>query len=256
MAGPRSSASGFAVLTVRLALVVGLAAPLLVLAAAILTKTGTLDWRFGYGELTLRWAALLALAGSALGLAAVVLALKDRRLWLLAAVALLAPAATLVGFGWVRAQAAQTPPVHDVSTNWDEPLMPSRALAVRRGSGAAVARDPVVGAEAGPGWAGRRVAEVNAQTCPGARPVLRAVDFERVRAVLEGQGVELLGAAPWAVEGTHESWWFGFRTDVIVRIRPGRTDVRAVAREDRPDLGFTCRLVTRIVEGLERSPGL
>lgn len=252
MAESRAGGGGAAALTVRLALVVGLAAPLLVLAAAMLTKTGTLDWRFGYGELTLRWAALLALAGSALGLVAVTLALKDRRLWLPAAVAFLAPAATLAGFGWVRAQAAQTPPVHDVSTNWEEPPMPSRGLARRRGPDAApVERDPVVGAGAGPAWAGRRVAEINAETCPGARPVSRAVDFERVQAVLEGQGIELLAAAPWAVEGTHESWWFGFRSDVVVRIRPERTDVRAVGREDRPDLGFNCRLVTRIVEGLE-----
>lgn len=248
MADARAGRGGVAPLIVPLAVVVGLAAPVLVLVAAILTKTGTIDWRLGWETLTLRWAALLSLAGSALGLLAVILALKDRRLWLAAAVAFLAPAVTLAGFGWLNARMARTPPIHDAATNWAEPPMPGRAVARQRAREAApVERDPMVDAAYGPAWAGRRVAEIGAETCPGARPIPRAPDFDEVQAALEAEGVEVLTAAPWAVEGVHESWWFGFRSDVIVRIRPERTDVRVVGRQPRPDLGASCRLVSRIV---------
>ena len=59
------------------------------------------------------------------------------------------------------------------------------------------------------------------------------------------------GAATFEVEGVHEGAWFGFPYDAVVRIRPGRTDVRVVARDPRPDGGATCRLTAKIVANLE-----
>jgi hypothetical protein len=37
----------------------------------------------------------------------------------------------------------------------------------------------------------------------------------------------------------------------VVRIRPGRTDIRVAARDPRPDGGAACRLMEKIVTALE-----
>ena len=67
--------------------------------------------------------------------------------------------------------------------------------------------------------------------------------------------MQVIGQAPWRVEGTYESFWFGFEDDVVVRIRPGRTDVRSISRVGGSDLGANCRRVTKIVRELERTAG-
>jgi len=110
--------------------------------------------------------------------------------------------------------------------------------------------DPRAPIEAGPPWGGRRVAEINAETCPGARTVRRNVDPDEAARVLERNGVRIKGRAPWRVEGTYESFWFGFKDDVVVRIRPEGTDVRSISRVGRSDIGANCKRVTKIVEAL------
>lgn len=237
---------------VRLALVVGLVAPVLVGIGAFATKTGLLTPEVGYERLVLGWAALAARIGAAAGLLAVAASLTDlRRLLPWALAALVIPGATLAGFLVFERAQADRPPVHDVSTNWDEPPNFSDQMMARRGPSAApVEASPTVPADLGPPWGGQTVAAINARTCPGAAPVPRQVSPDEAARALEQTGVQVIGRAPWRVEGTHESWWFGFETDVVVRIRPGRTDVRAVGRAARPDLGAACRRVTAIVEAL------
>ncbi|OYX81127.1 MAG: hypothetical protein B7Y85_02965 [Brevundimonas sp. 32-68-21] len=64
-------------------------------------------------------------------------------------------------------------------------------------------------------------------------------------------GFPIVRASTFEVEGVHEGAWFGFAYDAVVRIRPGRTDIRVTARDSRPDGGATCRLTNRIVTALE-----
>ena len=101
-------------------------------------------------------------------------------------------------------------------------------------------------------YAGRRVAEVNAETCPGARTIPRLVSTEEVVAALEAEGVVVIGQAPWRVEGEQESPWFGRARDVVVRMQPEATDIRSIDRIGLIDLGQNCDLVTALVERLSR----
>ena len=50
--------------------------------------------------------------------------------------------------------------------------------------------------------------------------------------------------------GSHRGFWFGTVHDAVIRIRPGRTDVRVAARDDRAHGGEACRLATRISTAL------
>jgi len=234
------------------AAVFGLAAPALALAGAVGTKLGFIDWETGFRTLTVQWASWAAMAGVATGLLALVLARKSLgRRWIAVAVALLVPLATLGLFWKVKADAGRLPPIHDVATDWGQPLGFSReVMEARAGADNAVEADPRVPDRLGPPWGGRRVAEINAETCPGARPVMRELTPDQVAAAFEKAGVQVRGRAPWKVEGVHESFWFGFKDDVVARIRPERTDIRSISRVGLSDLGANCARVTRIVAAL------
>jgi fatty-acyl-CoA synthase len=148
-------------------------------------------------------------------------------------------------------------PVHDVSTNWDDPVTLSDELMVARGKAANPAENnPLVPASAGAPWAGKRVAEVNAQTCPRAKAIMHGVDPDRVAQVLQANDVQVLGSQVFRVEGVYTGFWFGAKDDVVVRIRPERTDVRSIRREGVSDDGTNCKRVTRIVEALDRQPSI
>lgn len=237
---------------IKLAVVIGLLAPLLVLAGAVGTKLGLIDWKVGFGTMTVGWAPKAAMAGVALGLIALVLAFRDfRRLGILALVALLVPALTLGAFAKFRADAKSVPPIHDVATDWSQPLgFSQQVMDARRGSPNPVEADPVVPDRVGPPWAGRRVAEINAETCPGAKPVMRELTPDQVAEAFEAAGVQVQGRAPWKVEGVYESFFFGFKDDVVARIRPERTDIRSISRVGMSDIGANCERVTKIVKAL------
>ena len=245
---------------VKFVAVAGLAAPLLVLFAAMATDIGWIGFDFGVGVVTLQWAWWAAWIGTGLGLAAVALNLGNLgRAWPWLLVAVLAPGLTLAAMLVTKARAADLPPVHEVATDWSEPLAFTNDHVARRGPAAhPIEPDPIIPERvaglnrAWAPYAGRRVAEENAETCPGARTIPRLVSTEEVVAALEAEGVVVIGQAPWRVEGEQESPWFGRARDVVVRMQPEATDIRSIDRIGLIDLGQNCDLVTALVERLSR----
>ena len=67
---------------------------------------------------------------------------------------------------------------------------------------------------------------------------------------LEQAGFRAHGAGVQRADGTHTGFWFGVTHDAVIRIRPGRTDIRVAARDPLPHGGEACRLATRISEAL------
>jgi len=239
---------------------VGVAAPLVVLIAAMGSDIGWISLETAISFLTLGLGWWLSILGTGLGL--VVAALSIRRLgrawpWLL--VGLVFPALTLGGFIWMKARADALPPVHETATDWSEPLGISSTLQIARGSASwPVTADPTISgaiADIRPAWAqwaGRSVSDINAETCPQAQTVGRLVPSEEVIAALEAEGVQVLGESPWRVEGTQTSNFYGRARDVVVRMNPGATDLRVVERVGLIDMGDTCGLAARIVARLSR----
>jgi hypothetical protein len=215
---------------VQALLALSLAAPLLVLAAALATRTGLLAPEIGYDLLALRVGWWLAIAGAVAGVTAFGLALRDaRRRMVLAAIALAAGAGTLGAYVWQNNRLAAAPP-EDVSTN----------LADIPGFGD-ISRGPT---GQGPG------SIVGIEACPGALPAMTQVAPESAAWALQQAGLTLRRAGVARADGTHRGFWFGFHHDAVIRIRPGRTDVRVAARDGRSHGGEACRLATRISEAL------
>lgn len=241
-----------------IAALVGVAAPLCVVFAAMAVDIGWVSLETGIGTLVLGLGWWLAIAGLGLAVAAALLNLKvlGRALAFLA-IAFVGAGLTVGGLVWAKGKADALPPVHETATDWSDPLVFSQTILSQRGPGDwPVEEDPVISgaiADARPAWApwaGRRVAEVNAEACPGASTIPRLVPQEEVIAALEAEGVRVLGESPWRVEGTQESPWFGRQRDVVVRMEPEATDIRVSERSGLIDLGQTCDLAASLVRRL------
>ena len=234
------------------ALLAALAPAILAGAGALGVKLGVVPLPLGYTSMTLDWAPRVAFASVATGLLGLVVALVSgfRRLGRKAIVALLVTAVTFgVMFG-AKTLVGQSPPIHDVSTDWKTPLAFSdAAMAARGGSAEAVLDDPSlpVGSAA---YAGRRLAEINAETCPAARPLVTrrspADTYEAAKAAVLAAGMTLVTDDPMdgRLEATASSFWYGLTDDLVVRVRPdaegSRLDMRSIGRDAGPDQGRNC----------------
>ncbi|HEX8471556.1 MAG TPA: DUF1499 domain-containing protein, partial [Brevundimonas sp.] len=64
---------------------------------------------------------------------------------------------------------------------------------------------------------------------------------------LQSAGFDVRGLGVGRADGGWTSFWFDRTYDGVVRIRPGRTDVRVTARDLSHDRGQACRLARKIV---------
>ena len=213
-----------------LALIVGLAA----LAAVVLAGPGSRMgwWSFRTGLLVvLKWAAYGGIA--ALVLAVVALIMGGRRP--IAALALLAGLGALVPPLMFQRTAKSVPPIHDISTDTDNPP-PFVAVVERRKD----ASNPVE-------YGGPEIAAQQHQAYPDLRPVTLsdppARAFERALEAAKGQGWEIVASVPaeGRIEATDTTRFFGFKDDVVVRVKAegagSRVDVRSLSRVGKSDVG-------------------
>lgn len=210
-----------------------------VFVAALGTRAGVWDADFALGTLTFVVAPVLTAIGV---ICAVVLAVwsmrRPRALLLAAIVAVLAVGGTAAGLG-LRWQAFHGPAAWDVTSDPTDPPGFSRLLAQRRATdGAARAVSP-----AGP------------QACRGAVSTPSQLAPERAAAALEAAGFTVIGSAAFRAEGERRGFWFGLAHDAVVRIRPGRTDVRVTARSARAQGGETCRLAAALSRAIAAQAG-
>lgn len=226
MAGKRGK-SGDGIQTLA---AVTVAAPLLVLIAAGGVRTGLLGADFAFETLTLMVARYLALAGVGAAALAVVLAFRQRKAWLLALVSVVIAGATLTGFLMQQAKLGAAP--NDISTDLSEPPGFSRLMEARRADAKAMS----LGSPA---------------SCVTAAALPTQVTPEKARDALKAAGFSVVGVAPFRAEGSRVGFWFGLSHDAVIRIRPGQTDVRVVAREDVTQGAEACRLAGAIVAALQ-----
>jgi len=80
--------------------------------------------------------------------------------------------------------------------------------------------------------------------------------FERALAAARAQGWEIVDTAPaeGRIEATDTTRWFGFKDDVVVRVRPegtgSRVDVRSLSRVGRGDVGKNAARVRAYLHAL------
>ena len=258
----KTASPGWATAYLDFALVLALAPAVLVAAGALGVKFGLIPTPLGYGAMTQDWApkaAFLSVASGVLGLIVALIA-GFSKLWKRALLALMITVGTIAVMLAAKAVGGMAPPIHDVATDWKTPLgFSDAALAARGGSAQAVEDDPSlpVGSAA---FAGRRVADVNAETCPAARPlILRrspADAYEAAKAAVQAKGLTLTTDDPMdgRLEASGKSFWYGLVDDLVVRVRPdaagARVDMRSIGRDPGPDLGRNCARIRNLATAM------
>jgi hypothetical protein len=205
-------------------------------------------WDFRFGFTLMRWALY---AGAAAGVLGVILLLvpatrRGGAAVLLASI-LIGGATAAVPLLQVQ-KARSVPPIHDITTDTNNPpefvaIAPLRADAP----------NPVE-------YPGEETAEQQREAYPDIR-TLRvdawpAIVFEHALETARASGWEVVDADETAgrIEATATTFWFGFKDDVVIRVRGddggSAVDVRSKSRVGRSDVGANAARIEAYIEAL------
>jgi uncharacterized protein (DUF1499 family) len=208
-------------------------------------------WGFQGGFMLLAVGTVLAAAVFFLGIIAFVVSvskkLPSERGAVAVGVAISVVILALMGSQFMTAQSV--PPIHNISTDTQDPPAFDKIVALR-----------------GPGtnpleYKADELAEQQREAYPQIQSLITEVApgevLNRAVAVLEGMGLEIVdtNAAAGRVEATDTTFWFGFKDDVVVRVRPEGSgsivDIRSVSRVGQSDLGKNAERISEILAGLQ-----
>jgi len=146
------------------------------------------------------------------------------------------------------AQDKSVPRIHDVTTDMADPPAFVALMEVRKKSPNGFA------------YGGEAIAAQQRQGYPELKPLVvktgprdtmqRAIDAARSL----GWEVVASDAAAGRIEATDTTRWFGFKDDIVVRIRPegegSRVDVRSVSRVGGSDIGANAKRIRSYLDKL------
>lgn len=202
-------------------------------------------WSLQRGFQWLTWGAYAGMAAAVLGVAGLALN-KPRangRGFVLAGVALGA-GVLLAGIPWQwQRTAASVPRIHDISTDTITPPLFTEIARLRAAANAPNSLDYL-----------ETVAEQQREGYPDLGPLFldQPADeaYDAALAAARDRGWEIVSAdaATRQIEATDTTFWFGFKDDVVIRVREmpdgrSRVDVRSVSRVGRSDVGTNARRI-------------
>ena len=226
------------------------ASALLLLAAPVGYRLGILPLRVAL-QMLLRWGAYVAIAAAVLSLAGLVVTLTRPRearggIWL-AAIGLLA-GVVLIGIPGRFRLGPPKPPIHDITTDTQEPPEYVAVLPLR------------VNAPNTTAYGGEKIASLQREAYPDVQPLILNVQppqaFERALATVREMGWDVVAtdAAAGRIEATDTTFWFGFKDDVVIRVRPAdrgsRVDVRSLSRVGGGDAGTNAKRIRAYLDAL------
>lgn len=223
------------------------------IVAAVLLPLGALGhrlgvWSFGTGFVFLAGGAFLSIITVLGGIVALIVALRTGRQAdrpFLYVGLLIAGAIVVLMLAQIRT-VRSVPPIHNVSTDTNDPPAFDVALGLR-------------GADSNPvDYDATKLAGVQQAAYPRVKPIITdrtvAESFDRAQSVLNGMGLEIVGAdrAAGRIEAIATSFWFGFKDDVVVRIREKGTgsvvDLHSVSRVGQSDLGVNAKRIEEFID--------
>ncbi len=217
-------------------------------------------WHFRTGFMLLTVAAYGGLAAAALSLVGAFVARPSgpRRGFVLA-IAGLALGLVVIGVPWQWIRTARAvPPIHDITTDLEDPPA-FRVILPLRAAG---------GASNSPDYGGPAIAAQQRAAYPTLGPAVLDLPpqqaFEQALAAARAMGWEIVeaNATEGRIEATDTTFWFGFKDDVVVRVtpterggRPGsRIDVRSVSRVGKGDVGTNAKRIQAYLAKITQQP--
>jgi uncharacterized protein (DUF1499 family) len=239
--------------------------PVLALAlaasAAVLLALGPIGWRLGwwhfrFGLQTLMpWAAYLGIAALTVSVFALLLG-RSRTEWRGIAIAVVAFATgALVAYvPWHYNQIRQSVPIHDITTDPDNPPAFVAVMPLRKGEGV----NPVT-------YEGSKIAEQQRRAYPDIAPLTVGVApdtaFNQALDTARRMGWTIVAVdeATGRIEASERSRWYGFTDDVTIRVGAAgsgsRIDVRSSSRLGRSDFGVNAARIRAYIAALGAAVG-
>jgi len=223
----------------------------LALLGAVLLLAGPLGTRLGLWSFVVGFACF-AMSGLC-GLLALVFSLvggSRTKQWKRAGVVLGVAVALLAVPALQLLSAFGAPPIHDITTDTADPPPFVAALPLRA---AANAMNP-------PEYGGAEVAAQQHQAFPDIQPlVMNMPPQQAVQRVLDevrefGWDISAAEPAEGRIEAVDTTLFFGFKDDVVIRLRPveggTRVDVRSTSRVGLGDAGTNAKRIRRLLAAL------
>lgn len=231
-----------------IALVLLALAALLIAGAGPAYRTGLLH--LGSAFDMLRYGVYTVLAGAAAGLLAILISIVFRR-WRPALAGTLivicaAGVASVPAMHWRLAQSV--PPIHDITTDTaDPPAFVALAEARERAPNAV-------------DYPGEATARLQREAYPDIGPLYLQASLPEVLSAAEvlvrANGWELATMTRDRIEATATTRWFGFRDDVVIRLREEdgrvRVDMRSASRVGRSDVGANAARIRGFLDALKQ----
>lgn len=229
--------------------------PLLALAAVVLLLISGPGvhlgvWTFVTGFKLLKWAAFVGIAAAVLGVIALIVPAARRgfRAWLVVSI-IVGLVVAWVPWHWSQ-RARSVPPIHDISTDTANPPQFVAALPLRKNA----PNSPIYG--------GSSVAAQQHAAYPDIKPLQLnlppAQAFQRALVAAKAMGwtMDAVVPAEGRIEATATTWWFGFKDDIVVRVRAKGSgsvvDVRSESRVGKSDIGTNAARVRSYLRKIAR----
>lgn len=145
--------------------------------------------------------------------------------------------------------AFSVPPIHDITTDTQDPPQFVELLAARKA------------APNGADYAGPELAEQQQKAYPDIQPIKLAESpeeaFAKALAAVRQLGWEIAAHSMESgrIEATERSFWFGFADDIVIRIRldgtGSRIDLRSMSRVGKSDVGVNAARIRRFRAAVE-----
>lgn len=208
-------------------------------------------WSFVTGIYLTPAGLLLALVGLLIGLIAMLRLRKlGERLVLAAHGAGLSLLVSLY-LGGMLISIFSVPPIHNVSTDIEDPPQFSHAQSLRAQHENSLDYESEV------------IGPLQREGYPEVAPLVMALArdemYGRVKRVLIDMGMEVAREDPDSgeIEAVASTFWFGFKDDLVVRLREveagTRLDVRSVSRVGQVDLGANANRIMEIIRRVEEA---
>ena len=232
---------------IRLVLLVAVIAALLLLIAGPGTRLEL--WHFRTGFELMRWAVYLGVGASVLALLFLLIPKTRRGNGLALSLALLIALGTLAMPLTMYQRAQSVPRIHDITTDTVNPPEFVAVAPLR-----ADAPNPVE-------YQGEEIARQQREAYPDIvsfeTDAHNAIVFDHALALVEQFGWELVAADAdtGRIEATDTTFWFGFKDDVVIRIRStdigSVVDVRSKSRVGLSDVGANAARIRRFLDALD-----
>jgi uncharacterized protein (DUF1499 family) len=234
-------------------LVVLLAIILLIISVVLVAGVGPayqMEWvTLGTAFMVLRQGAYLAVAAGLLGLLVMVVAgfCRRWRLALLAGLVSLAVAEMLVLPVQMMQRAESVPKIHDISTDLVNPPAFVALAAAREAAPNAV------------DYPGEDTARQQRLAYPEIKPITLDMTLTgaltRVRGKVQELGWEIAAVTENSIEATATTRWFGFKDDVVIRLREVdqgvQIDMRSASRVGKSDVGTNAARIEAFLAALK-----